>query len=78
MKSPYVVDLIINGAPYLIEVITLMLNFNQDNIENGIISLFERRGILSSYNIEQKRKVANQLILVMNSILAFASIRISN
>ena len=78
MKSPYVVDLIITGAPYLIEVMTLLLNCDQDKIENELISLFEKLKILSSYDIEQKRKVAKRLIFILNCILGFASIKISN
>ena len=78
MKSPYVVDLIITGAPYLIEAMGLLINSNQEATENELISLFGRLGILSSYSIEQKGKVAKRLIFVMNCILGFASIKISN
>lgn len=78
MKSPYAVDLIITGAPYLIEAIILLLNRDQNKTQNELISLFEKWKILSSYNIEQKKKVAKRLIFIMNCILGFTTIKISN
>jgi len=78
MKSPYAVDLIITGAPYLIEVMILLLNCDQNKTENELISFFEKWKIFSSYNIEQKKKVAKRLIFVMNCILGFTTIKISN
>jgi hypothetical protein len=77
-KSPYWIDLVLNVSPYVLEILRVLIETNENEIEDLLISMFSKFGWFNSKTLEEQRAIAKSIIRNITLILRFVRISFKN
>jgi hypothetical protein len=77
-KSPYWIDLVLNVSPYVLDILHLVIEANENETEDKLISILSNFDWFSLKTPEVKRAIARSIIRNFKFILGFVRISLKN
>jgi hypothetical protein len=73
-KSPYWIDLALNVSPYVLEILRVLIETNENEIEDLLISMLSKFDWFNSKSFEEQRAIVRSIIRNIKFILGFVRI----
>jgi hypothetical protein len=77
-KSPYWIDLLLNVSPYVLEILRVLIETNENEIEDLLFSMLSKFDWFNSKTLEEQRSIVRSIIRNIKFILGFVRISYKN